>query len=266
MTDRRKNRRAWTERDDQVMRFLAQQWCADLTAIQLALNVGRARAYGLVGEWRREFRMINCENFRPDGWQGESFTVTWLRPSKVPPFLGWKPTRDWKADRDNIVHKIQVSRVRAALCGLDADRWVPERQLWRAAMLSAGVRPVTPRTVRPMTLGRSPVIGGRLAMGRRSVHDGRFRDGNQWWSVEVELTLKKPTARLQRSVLSAWKTRAEGDGLLYIYDTDRVGNALDRTITGLIDAGSLPQQPKILLRELGGVIERRTITMPKAAS
>ncbi|PSR66018.1 MULTISPECIES: hypothetical protein [Nocardia] len=273
MTQRRNKLREWTDRDDQMMRFLAQQWCADLTAVRLALGIGRARAYELLIEWRDDFQMINCENIRPGGQPGESYTVMWLRPSKVERFLGRKPHRPWTATRSNIAHKVQVARTRAALCGLDAENWVPERQLWRGAWQTAG-----------MSIGGAGLRTGRVALrtdgahlpasahsrGGRSlphVHDGRYRQGDRWWSVEVELTLKKNSARLASTVLAAVRALPAGDSLLYLYANDRVGNALDRTITHLIETGQvMPRRTPIRTLDLDTVISNRNIDLPGLAS
>lgn len=250
MSQRRKKIREWTERDDRMMRFLAQQRCVDLSAIVAAFEITERHAYRLMKEWRDDFKLINTQNIHPYGHGRESFTVMSLRPAKVTNYLGWEPLDRWKADHHTVVHAIQVSRVRVAVAGLDDNRWVSERQLRRDTVQSN--RPV------PHAIHDS-------APAPQHVHDGRYRQGDRWWSVVVELENRNPI-RLAETVRSAYKAMPAGDSLLFLYADDPIGDALDRAITQLIEAKTLPPQPRIRMLGMQDAINNRSIAIPRLAS
>ncbi|NUS43745.1 MAG: hypothetical protein HOQ24_08680 [Mycobacteriaceae bacterium] len=253
----RNTRSQWTVRDEQMMRFLAEQWCADRDTIALLRGVERRRTYRLIQRWRDEFAMVNSTPLIPKS-ADRVVTVVWPRPSVAAIALG-HPVSPWSPSLDNVAHKLAVARVRAALCGLQAGVWVPERTLLREAAIAAGNRPGVIRL-------DASLDGDRARFPRRHVHDGRYLYRGQWLSVEVELTLKRPSRqRVAATMLRAYKAMHAGDGLLYLYRGNRIGNALKRAIADLKTAGSLPTPFDIRLRDLDAVIERRSLELPAAS-
>ncbi|MFC9440549.1 hypothetical protein [Nocardia sp. NPDC057030] len=212
----------------------------------------------MIETWRDEFKVVYSEPIRPHSRSGPALSVVWPRPKIVEHYLGWKPSQAWAPSRNSVAHKVQVSRARAALCGLEPGLWVPERQLYRDAALA-----VASRWARPGGLA-SRMGGFDFDRQRGHVFDGRYRDSRDGWlSVEVELTVKWPTGtRLAATVRDTYQALPNGNGLLYLYGDEQVGNALNRIIVRLIAAGHLPKQPKIRLRSLHQVIATRTLELP----
>ncbi|MEG8184278.1 hypothetical protein GZH49_38135 [Nocardia terpenica] len=248
----------WTDGDERLTRFLCQQWCADFATVQLLRGTGRRRTYELIDRWRDGFGVLRSVSIRPDNAERD-VTVVWPWPTVAAERLG-HPVAGWNPTSTNIVHKLAVSRVRAALCGLDEMLWVPERELLRQAAIAAGQRPGGLVVVDRGGLLPRPAAG----LARAHVHDGRYRYRGKWLAVEVELTLKRPSRkRLAATVFNAYQRAAVIDaGLLYVYGTEIIGRALERAVEDLITAGRLPERPDIRLRPLDDVIAHRSIDMP----
>jgi hypothetical protein len=246
-----KRLRDWNDRDDDVMRFLAQQWCADLTALQLACGLSRAQMYEQVAAWRDGFKTVCHEPVRQGG-SGMSYPLVWLRPKLAEKYLGWRPSQPWSPARNNVTHMVTVARVRAALCGLEAECWTPERELMRAAAIAAN------RAAAFRIDGAARMVRARAPRGH--VHDGRYRDpSGQWWAVEVELSRKWNNQRLADAVLSAWKALRPGDFLLYLYDDESVSRALIRVIEALSGSGRIDEDvAPVRVRRVDETIRLRT--------
>ncbi|MEV6769935.1 hypothetical protein AB0N05_15040 [Nocardia sp. NPDC051030] len=248
----------WTERDDLVTGFGSQQWCFDFGTAQLLCGTERSRTYALIDRWCNGFGVLRSVSIFPDN-AAQEVTVIWPWPAVVAEQLS-HPVSGWNPTRTNIVHKLAVARARAALCGLDPALWVPERKLLRDAAIAAGQRPSG-----LMIVDRAGLLPNPPApLARGHVHDGRYLYRGTWLSVEVELTLKRPSRkRLVHTVFNAYqKARAVGDGLLYLYADDRIGNALERAVTELITTGRIPAHPDIRLRSLQRVLDARSIDLP----
>ncbi|WP_433622759.1 hypothetical protein [Nocardia sp. CA-120079] len=244
-----RSRKRWTPRDEAMARFLSEQWIADFATLMLLLGTRRSRTYKLIEKWRDDFAAVHSDSLRA---RGRDKPVTWVWPTQATATrcLGWQASA-WVPRSTNLTHKGEVSRVRAALVGLRSGVWVPERALLRdAARKTPGL----------FASGQASLLSQFSA--RPHVHDGRYFDGTRWWAVEVELSLKTPEARLMICVLAAYRSLQDGHSLLYIYATDRIGNALDKAITELIRTRKLPRSPGIRLRRLDGVITRRSIELP----
>ncbi|MFE3229871.1 hypothetical protein [Nocardia sp. NPDC059228] len=248
----------WTERDEQLTCFASQQWCLDLATFGLLAGTERSRTYELLARLRDGFGVAQSVAIYPEGHDRE-VTVIWPWPAVAAERLGHSVSA-WSPSRTNIVHKLAVSRVRAALCGLEPGLWVPERKLLREAAIDAGQRPGGVSAVDRR--GLVPRLPGPVA--RRHVHDGRYLYRGGWLSVEVELSLKRPSRkRLGHTVFRAYqRAAAVGDGLLYLYKTDRIGNALERAVLDLIGSGRVPAHPDIRLRPLQQVLDDRSIDLP----
>lgn len=251
-------RRRWTDRDEQIVRFCAEQWCADFATIADLCGTERSRTFRLIQRWRDEFRVLRSVSIRPDRAERD-VTVIWPYPSVASERLGY-PASGWGPSRTNIVHKLAVSRVRAVLCGLESGLWVPERTLLRKAAIAAGQRPGGLMLIDSMGLIQHPAPG----IARGHVHDGRYLYQGRWLAVEVELTLKRPSAkRLTEAVLGAYQAAANSDaGLLYLYGTEQIGRALERSVRTLIADKQIPAKPDIRLRNLHRVIGARSIELP----
>ncbi|WP_280316378.1 hypothetical protein [Nocardia wallacei] len=248
----------WTDRDEQLTLFTCQQWCIDFATVQLLCGTERSRTYTLIERLRDGFGVLRSVSIRPD-YADRDVTVVWPWPAVAAERLGHQ-VAVWNPTGTNIVHKLAVSRVRAALCGLEPGLWVPERKLLRDAAIASGQRPGGLRVVDRS--GLLPQRAGGLARGH--VHDGRYLHRGQWLAVEVELTLKRPSRkRLAATVFDAYqRAAADGAGLLYVYATERIGNALERAVVDLIRTGRLPQHPDIRLRPLDDVLAHRSIDLP----
>lgn len=251
-------RLVWTERDEQLVGFVCQQWVADFAALQLLCDTGRSRTYSVMERLRDGFGVWRSVSIRPDNAR-RAVTVVWPWPAVAAERLG-HPVSAWNPTSTNLVHKLAVSRVRAALCGLDDTVWVPERKLLREAAIAAGQRPGGLKVVDRGGLLPSPAIG----FAREHVHDGRYLYRGHWLAVEVELTLKRPSRkRLAAAVFDAYQRAAEtGAGLLYLYGSDPIGNALERVVHDLINTGRIPKHPDIRLRSLPRVLDDRSIDLP----
>ncbi|QLY33284.1 hypothetical protein H0264_14530 [Nocardia huaxiensis] len=251
-------RLCWTDRDGLLTRFTSQQWCIDFATLQLLCGTGRSRTYELLARLRSGFGVLRSVSIFPDNADRE-VTVVWPWPAVAAEQLG-HAVSSWNPTRTNIVHKLAVARARAALCGLDPQLWVPERKLLRDAAIATGQRPGGLTIVDQSGLLPQPSSG----LARGHVHDGRYLYRDSWLSVEVELTLKRPSRkRLVHTVFNAYqRARTIGDGLLYLYETDVIGNALDRAVTELITTGRIPEHPDIRLRSLQRVIQDRSIDLP----
>ncbi|WP_135235397.1 hypothetical protein [Nocardia sp. CS682] len=248
-----RRRRRWTPRDELVAKFLSEQWIADFATLMLLLGTRRSRTYKLMEKWRDDFGAVHSDSLRPRG-KDRAVTWVWATQGTATRCLGYEASA-WVPRSTNLTHKGEVSRVRAALVGLETGVWVPERLLLReAARKTPGL----------FAAGQASLLSQFSA--RPHVHDGRYFDGERWWAVEVELTLKTPSARLLISVLAAYRTLQNGHGLLYVYATDRIGNALDSAIKELIRAKKLPRSPGIRLRRLSAVIARRSIELPASSA
>ncbi|WP_146098687.1 hypothetical protein [Nocardia nova] len=249
----------WTDRDEKVTRFACQQWCLDFTAVQLACGTERSRTYTLIERWRDGFGVLRSVSIRPDN-ADRDVTVIWPWPAVAAERLE-HTVSPWNPTGTNITHKLAVSRVRAALCGLDESLWVPERKLLRDAAIAAGQRPGG-----LMVVDRGGLVPRRPGFGRPHVHDGRYLHRGRWLAVEVELTLKRPTKkRLAATVVDAYKQATAIDaGLLYVYGTEQISRALISVIEDLIHAGRIPARPDIRLRSLADVIAHRSIDLPAA--
>ncbi|QIS19571.1 hypothetical protein [Nocardia terpenica] len=248
----------WTDGDERLTRFVCQQWCADFATVQLLRGTGRRRTYELIDRWRNGFGVLRSVSIRPDNIEHD-ITVVWPWPTAAAQRLG-HPVSGWNPTGTNISHKLAVSRVRAALCGLDETLWVPERELLRQAAIAAGQRPGGLMVVDRGGLLSRPAAG----LARAHVHDGRYLYRGKWLAVEVELTLKRPSRkRLAATVFNAYQRAAAIDaGLLYVYGTEIIGRALERAVEDLIVAGRLPEHPDIRLRPLNDVIAHRSIELP----
>lgn len=255
-------RRRWTERDEQVVRFCAEQWCADFATIAILCGTERSRTFRLIQRWRDEFRVLRSVSIRPDR-ADRDVTVVWPYPAVAAERLGY-PVSGWSPSRTNIVHKLAVARVRAALCGLESGVWVPERTLLRNAAIAAGQRPGGLRLVDRAGFVQQP----GLVMARGHVHDGRYQHEGRWLAVEVELTLKRPSqTRLSSTVLDAYQSAVRADaGLLYLFGSERIGRALKRTVQALIDSERIPPKPDIRLCDLHRVITDRSLDSRPAAT
>lgn len=248
----------WTERDELVTQFVSQQWCVDFWTLMVLFGTERSRTYELIARLRDGFGVLRSVSIFPDNASRE-ITVIWPWPAVAAARLG-HPVSSWNPTRTNIAHKLAVSRARAALCGLEPGLWVPERKLLRDSAIAAGQRPGG-----LMLVDRTGLLthsGSGVARGH--VHDGRYLYRGAWLSVEVELTLKRPSRkRLVRTVFGAYqRARSFGDGLLYLYGNDRIGNALERAVTALIADGRIPDHPDIRLRSLSRVLADRSIDLP----
>ncbi|GAB2666468.1 hypothetical protein [Nocardia goodfellowii] len=255
------SRSRWTERDEQVTVFAAEQWVLDFATVSLLCGTGRRRTYELIERWRDEFAVLRSVSIFLDNAERE-VTVVWPRPAVAAERLGY-PVSSWKPTSSNLAHKLAVAKVRAALCGLETGLWVPERKLLRDAAIAAGQRPGA-----PILADRADTVAAtKQGIARGHVHDGRYRYRGQWLSVEVELTLKRPSRkRLADSVFNAYqRARQFGDGLLYLYGSKRIGDALERVVVDdLIKPGRIGAEPDIRLRSLTRVIEDRSIDLPTA--
>ncbi|WP_280442679.1 hypothetical protein [Nocardia brasiliensis] len=234
-----------------MAKFVSEQWVIDFATLMLLLGTRRSRTYKLIEKWRDDFGAMHSDSLRPRG-RDRAVTWVWASQQTATRCLGYEASA-WVPRSTNLTHKGEVSRVRAALVGLQSGVWVPERLLLREAARK------TPGLFAP---GQPPLMSQFSA--RPHVHDGRYFDGERWWAVEVELSLKTPSARLLISVLAAYRTLQNGHGLLYVYATDRIGNALHAAITELIRAKKLPRQPGIRVRRLDAVIARRSIELPSS--
>ncbi|MBY8861122.1 hypothetical protein K7711_31920 [Nocardia sp. CA2R105] len=249
----------WTDGDEQLTAFVCQQWCIDFATLQMLRGTERSRTYELMARLRDGFGMLRSVSIRPDG-ADRDVTVVWPWPTVAAERLG-HTVSGWNPTGTNIAHKLAVSRVRAALCGLDSSLWVPERKLLRDAAIASGQRPGGLRLADRSGFFAHPSAGPLV---RGHVHDGRYRHGKKWLAVEVELTLKRPSGkRLPAVVLAAYeRAAAVGDGLLYVYDGEHIGRALERAVEGLIAGGQLPRSPNIDLVPLDEVVDNRSIDLP----
>lgn len=248
----------WTERDELVTQFVSQQWCVDFWTLMVLFGTERSRTYELITRLRDGFGVLRSVSIFPDNAARE-VTVIWPWPSVVAERLGHSVST-WNPTGTNIVHKLAVSRARAALCGMEPGLWVPERKLLRDAAIASGQRPGG-----LMLVDRTGLLShSGTGVARGHVHDGRYLHRGTWLSVEVELTLKRPSRkRLVRNVFDAYqRARTFGDGLLYLYDTDQIGNALERAVTALIADQRIPARPDIRLRSLPRVLTSRSIDLP----
>lgn len=247
----------WTDRDKLITRLVCQQWCVDFAALQLACGTNRRRTYTLIERWRDGFGVLRSVSIRPDN-ADRDVTVIWPWPAVAAEHLGYAVS-PWNPTGTNITHKLAVSRVRAALCGLDESLWIPERTLLREAALAAGQRPGG-----LMVADRGGLVPRKAGYARAHVHDGRYRYRGRWWAVEVELTLKRPTRkRLAATVFDAYtRATATNAGLLYIYRTEEISRALIAVIEQLIDSGRIPERPGIRVRSINDVLKHRSIELP----
>ncbi|WP_280266694.1 hypothetical protein [Nocardia wallacei] len=251
-------RLVWTERDEQVARFTSQQWVTDFSTLQLLCGTERRRTYELIDRWRDGFGVLRSVSIRPDN-ADKDVTVVWPWPAVASERLGY-PVSTWNPTSTNLVHKLAVARVRAALCGLDETLWVPERTLLRDAAIAAGQRP---RGL--MGIDRNGLLPQRgPGIVRAHVHDGRVWHEGRWLAVEVELTLKRPSRkRLAATVFSAYQRAVNTDaGLLYVYADDTIGDALFRAVNHLIESGRIPERPDIALLSMDTVLGTRRIDLP----
>ncbi|MEC3957536.1 hypothetical protein VMT65_31195 [Nocardia sp. CDC153] len=248
----------WTDRDEQLTCFASQQWCLDFATFQQLTQTERSRAYELLARLRDGFGVLRSVSIFPDNADRE-VTVIWPWPAVAAERLG-HAVSGWNPSRTNIAHKLAVARARAALCGLESSLWVPERKLLREAAIASGQRPGGLAAVDRNGLLPNPL--GPLA--RAHVHDGRYLCNGTWLSVEVELTLKRPSRkRLMDTVFNAYqRAAAVGDGLLYLFETDLIGNAVRRAVTALIETQRIPRHPDIRLRSLPRVLKARSLDLP----
>ncbi|MGW0245520.1 hypothetical protein ACWDYH_02660 [Nocardia goodfellowii] len=257
----RPRRLRWTDRDEAVTVFAAEQWVLDFATVSLLCGTGRSRTYELIVRWRDEFEVLRSVSIFPDNSDRE-VTVIWPRQKVVAERLG-HPVSSWKPTSSNLAHKLAVAKVRAALCGLESGLWIPERKLLRDTAIAAGQRPGGLMVVDRTGLLVRPAKG----IARGHVHDGRYRYRGQWLSVEVELTLKRPSRkRLAEAVFNAYqRAQQRGDGLLYLFGTEQIGNALKRAVTLLMETGRIPAalDIPIRLRSLPRVIEDRSLDLRK---
>ncbi|MFC9897283.1 hypothetical protein ACFVMC_26640 [Nocardia sp. NPDC127579] len=259
MNRSRPKRSRWTDRDEQVTLFAAEQWVLDFATVSLLCGTGRRRTYELIERWREDFAVLRSVSIYLENAERET-TVVWPRTTVAAERLGY-PVSSWRPTSNNLAHKLTVAKVRAALCGLERGIWVPERKLLRDAAIAAGHRPGGLLSADRGRAFTSPAV----AVARGHVHDGRYRYRGHWLSVEVELTLKRPSrTRLADSVFDAYqRARQFGDGLLYIYGNQRIGNALERVVqTELINTRRIPAEPDIRLRSLSRVLDVRSIDLP----
>jgi hypothetical protein len=240
-------------RDELVMPILAEQWVMDFATLQRLCGTRRRRTYKLIERWRDDFGLIRSTSIVHRGSDHE-VTVVWPRQTTATTFLRY-PAAPWSPTATNLAHKLAVTRLRVALCGLQPGVWVPERRLLReAALAEARLRPA----IGPTT----PAGSGRWVAPSVHVHDGRVLLDSRWWSIEVELTVKMPVARLASVVLAAYQSKPDTDGLLYVYGVDRVGAAVTRAVKGLIAAEKLTPVPGIRIRSLTDVLAARSINLP----